>query len=206
MEAEKCVSDAVRRVRRWPGAGLSLKPAGRARQQEAQPKATMATLSPNMSPRTPRRKPSTRRRALSHLQPHSIHDSHDAALHAIRSFLKLHTAYDAFPVSFRLIVLDTKLNVKKALQCLLLNGKLPPFHPDRLLTSRRRRLRPLVEQRQVKFRWHAHRSRYHPSHPVLLPDSHLRICSHRCREIPSRIIARYFDIDHFLSHCPTSFS
>ena len=79
----------------------------------------MATLTPHTSPRTPRRKPSARRRALSHLQSH---DAHDAALHAIRTFLKLHTAYDAFPVSFRLIVLDTKLNVKKALQCLLLNG------------------------------------------------------------------------------------
>ncbi|KAF8350015.1 hypothetical protein F5887DRAFT_943331 [Amanita rubescens] len=79
----------------------------------------MATLTPHTSPRTPRRKPSTRRRAISHLPPQ---DSHDVALHAIRAFLKIHTAYDAFPVSFRLIVLDTKLNVKKALQCLLLNG------------------------------------------------------------------------------------
>jgi CBS domain-containing protein len=43
-------------------------------------------------------------------------------LHAIRNFLKGRTTYDAFPVSFRLIVLDTELNVKKALQCLLLNG------------------------------------------------------------------------------------
>lgn len=81
----------------------------------------MATLTPHTSPRTARRKPSTRRRAISHLQPHQS-DAHDAALNAIRTFLKLHTAYDAFPVSFRLIVLDTKLNVKKAFQCLLLNG------------------------------------------------------------------------------------
>ncbi|KDR85049.1 hypothetical protein GALMADRAFT_53799 [Galerina marginata CBS 339.88] len=68
----------------------------------------------------PRRKPSTRKRAPSHLPP--TQESHDAALAAIRAFLKSHTNYDAFPVSFRLIVLDTKLNVKKALQCLLLNG------------------------------------------------------------------------------------
>ncbi|EDR15010.1 uncharacterized protein LACBIDRAFT_160684, partial [Laccaria bicolor S238N-H82] len=46
-------------------------------------------------------------------------ESHDAAVNAIRSFLKCHTSYDAFPVSFRLIVLDTKLNVKKALQCVV---------------------------------------------------------------------------------------
>lgn len=49
-------------------------------------------------------------------------EAHDAALHAIRNVLKGRTCYDAFPVSYRLIVLDTKLNVKKALQCLLLNG------------------------------------------------------------------------------------
>ncbi|KAK2461871.1 hypothetical protein APHAL10511_006334 [Amanita phalloides] len=78
----------------------------------------MATLSPQ---RTPRRKLS-RRRALSYLPQHAALDVHDAALSAIRTFLRLHTAYDAFPVSFRLIVLDTKLNVKKALQSLLLNG------------------------------------------------------------------------------------
>ncbi|KAF8640879.1 hypothetical protein AX17_000527 [Amanita inopinata Kibby_2008] len=82
----------------------------------------MATLSPHNSPRTPRRKPSTRHRTISHLPPYPSQESHDAALQAIRSFLKVHTAYDAFPVSFRLIVLDIRLNVKKALQCLLLNG------------------------------------------------------------------------------------
>ncbi|KAG6850499.1 hypothetical protein H0H93_012500 [Arthromyces matolae] len=82
----------------------------------------MATLSPTNSPRVPRRRVSTRRRAGSHLPPYPSQESHDAALHAIRFFLKAHTVYDAFPVSFRLIVLDTKLNVKKALQCLLLNG------------------------------------------------------------------------------------
>ncbi|KAF8560408.1 CBS-domain-containing protein [Imleria badia] len=74
----------------------------------------------NLSPRTPKRKPSTRRpRAGSQVLSH---ESHHNALYAIRTFLKGRTCYDAFPVSFRLIVLDTKLNVKKALQCLLLNG------------------------------------------------------------------------------------
>jgi hypothetical protein len=82
----------------------------------------MSTLS---SPKT-RRKPSTRRRAGSH-PPYPSQESHDTALAAIRSFLKGHTSYDAFPVSFRLIVLDTKLNVKKALQCLLLNGMYPSW-------------------------------------------------------------------------------
>ena len=83
----------------------------------------MSTLAPAQSPRTPKRRPSTRHRAPSHIS------THDAALCAIRSFLKGRTCYDAFPVSFRLIVLDTKLNVKKALQCLLLNGASPSVHP-----------------------------------------------------------------------------
>ncbi|KIO08225.1 hypothetical protein M404DRAFT_22837 [Pisolithus tinctorius Marx 270] len=75
-----------------------------------------ASLSPTQSPRTPKRKPSTRRpRAPSHLPPVQSQEAHDAALHAIRNVLKGRTCYDAFPVSYRLIVLDTKLNVKKAL-------------------------------------------------------------------------------------------
>lgn len=82
----------------------------------------MATLSPATSPKTLRHKASTRTRASSHLPPYNSQESHDAALHSIRSFLKATTSYDAFPVSFRLIVLDTKLSVKKALQCLLVNG------------------------------------------------------------------------------------
>ncbi|KAK0208301.1 CBS-domain-containing protein [Desarmillaria ectypa] len=65
------------------------------------------------------RKNMSRRRAGSHITPQ---DGHHAALTAIRSFLKGRTCYDAFPISFRLIVLDTKLNVKRALQCLILNS------------------------------------------------------------------------------------
>ncbi|OAX42381.1 CBS-domain-containing protein [Rhizopogon vinicolor AM-OR11-026] len=82
----------------------------------------MNTLSPSVhSPKTVKRRTSTRRRP-SYLPPVQNQETHDAALHAIRKCLKGRTSYDAFPVSFRLIVLDTKLNVKKALQCLLLNG------------------------------------------------------------------------------------
>lgn len=40
------------------------------------------------------------------------------------SFLKEHTAYDVLPVSYRLIVFDTRLLVKKALNALVQNGKL----------------------------------------------------------------------------------
>ncbi|KAJ8502858.1 hypothetical protein ONZ45_g11379 [Pleurotus djamor] len=78
-----------------------------------------STLSPVANNKV-RRKPSTRRRGVSHLPPYLSQESHDQALNTIRTFLKSRTNYDA--VSFRLIVLDTKLNVKKALQCLLLNG------------------------------------------------------------------------------------
>lgn len=39
------------------------------------------------------------------------------------SFLKQHTAYDVLPVSYRLIVFDTRLLVKKALNALVQNGK-----------------------------------------------------------------------------------
>ncbi|CAO3656314.1 unnamed protein product [Mucor fragilis] len=37
-------------------------------------------------------------------------------------FLKQHTCYDVLPISFRLVVLDTELPVKKALEILMTNG------------------------------------------------------------------------------------
>lgn len=85
------------------------------------------TLSPTGSPRVRRRGSTRRPRAGSHLPPFT-QESHDAALNAIRTYLKGRTSYDTFPVSFRLIVLDSKLEVKKALQCLLLNGTPIPSH------------------------------------------------------------------------------
>jgi len=90
-------------------------------------------MSTTLSPSKNRRKTSTRQRGLSQVPsyPYPSQEAHDTAVTAIRSFLKGHTSYDAFPVSFRLIVLDTKLNVKKALQCLLLNGT----HPFSIFSS-----------------------------------------------------------------------
>ncbi|KAJ2913385.1 hypothetical protein MD484_g7022, partial [Candolleomyces efflorescens] len=79
----------------------------------------MATLSPATSPKVVKRKGSVRRPRQYPPDPLEVHN---AGLNSIRNFLKCHSCYDAFPVSFRLIVLDTKLNVMKALQCLLLNG------------------------------------------------------------------------------------
>lgn len=156
----------------------------------------MATLSPA---KTPKRRPSTRKyrdRAPSHLPPVLSQESHDAALYAIRNFLKGRTCYDAFPVSFRLIVLDTKLNVKKALQCLLLNGTSPraPLIPRP--TSARRRVRPAMEQRKVEIRRHAHRPGHHPPHPVLLRQLELRGSSRRRRDISTGAVARCVTPSH----------
>ena len=81
------------------------------------------SLTPNNSPKVRRRGSTRRPRAGSHLPPFTP-ESHDSALKAIRLYLKGRTSYDTFPVSFRLIVLDSKLEVKKALQCLLINGML----------------------------------------------------------------------------------
>lgn len=45
-----------------------------------------------------------------------------SGLNAIRSFLKIRTSYDVLPLSFRLIILNTDLLVKKSLNILLQNG------------------------------------------------------------------------------------
>ena len=68
--------------------------------------------------------PSSRAEAIlhSHLPIPSTQETHDTALASIRQYLKGRTSYDTFPISFRLIVLDSKLEVRKALQCLLHNG------------------------------------------------------------------------------------
>jgi 5'-AMP-activated protein kinase regulatory gamma subunit len=53
--------------------------------------------------------------------------THTEALEALRAFLKERSSYDVFPVSFRLIVLDTTLKVKKALDVMLLYGGFNTF-------------------------------------------------------------------------------
>jgi 5'-AMP-activated protein kinase regulatory gamma subunit len=47
----------------------------------------------------------------------------------IRDTIKTRTIYDALPVSFRLILLDTNLLVKKALHCLIQNSTSNPLSP-----------------------------------------------------------------------------
>ncbi|PKI85801.1 AMP-activated serine/threonine-protein kinase regulatory subunit [Malassezia vespertilionis] len=53
------------------------------------------------------------RRALTHVV--QLKDIHLHALHAIRHFLRTRSSYDVLPVSFRLVVLDTKLTIRSAL-------------------------------------------------------------------------------------------
>ena len=42
---------------------------------------------------------------------------------AIRAFLKVRTSYDVLPLSFRLIIFDTSLLVKKSLDIMIQNGE-----------------------------------------------------------------------------------
>lgn len=50
-------------------------------------------------------------------------DRHAAALEAIRDFLRGRSSYDVLPVSFRLVVLDTRLVVKPALDVMWQAGE-----------------------------------------------------------------------------------
>jgi hypothetical protein len=117
-----------------------------------------ATLSPT-SPKVKRRQSARiRQRTGSYLPPQQTQETHDAALYSIRTFLRSRTSYDAFPVSFRVIVLDSQLEVKKALQCLLLNGGYPCDVALCLtLTCPRCRLCPPLEQREIGLCWDVHR-------------------------------------------------
>lgn len=58
-------------------------------------------------------------------QSQPIEWTHESALSHIRAFLNAQSSYDVFPVSFRLIVLDSMLVVKKALSAMLQHGRYP---------------------------------------------------------------------------------
>jgi 5'-AMP-activated protein kinase regulatory gamma subunit len=49
--------------------------------------------------------------------------THMEALQSLRGFLKERSSYDVFPLSFRLIVFDGQLKVKKALDVMLQYGR-----------------------------------------------------------------------------------
>ncbi|TVY15944.1 5'-AMP-activated protein kinase subunit gamma, partial [Lachnellula arida] len=52
----------------------------------------------------------------------AVDKDQQSGLKAIRDFLKIRTSYDVLPLSFRLIILNTDLLVKKSLNILLQNG------------------------------------------------------------------------------------
>ncbi|ODN81999.1 hypothetical protein L202_02327 [Cryptococcus amylolentus CBS 6039] len=78
-----------------------------------------SSFRPTRRPSTSARRPST---ATHRPPPPPRPLTHDEALDSLRAFLKERSSYDVFPVSFRLIVLDTHLKVKKALDVMLLYG------------------------------------------------------------------------------------
>lgn len=93
----------------------------------ASPLPPPASSSSSHTPAKPRRPsssstPRPRFRASSSVNPDQF-VSHEVALTNIRTFMKGRSSYDVFPVSFRLIVLDTKLMVKKALGVMWQNGQ-----------------------------------------------------------------------------------
>ena len=55
-------------------------------------------------------------------QTHSNSESNNTPRRLVCNFLKQHSSYDVLPVSYRIIVLDTSLLVKKALAALMQNG------------------------------------------------------------------------------------
>ncbi|MCJ1456404.1 AMP-activated serine/threonine-protein kinase regulatory subunit [Mycoblastus sanguinarius] len=60
---------------------------------------------------------------MPHAEPESaIERDQRVGLQKIRDFLKIRTSYDVLPLSFRLIIFDTRLFIKKSLNILLQNG------------------------------------------------------------------------------------
>jgi len=64
-----------------------------------------------------------RERAISARMPCVPDDRLSSDQRAIRHLLKIRTNYDVFPLSFRLIVLDTTLSFKKSLKIFIQNGQ-----------------------------------------------------------------------------------
>jgi len=150
-------------------------------------------LSPTMSPTAPRRggrKVSQRRaRADSVRLP-----EHDDALKKIRTFLKGRSTYDVFPLSFRLLVLDTKLEVKKALASLVQNGwsflYLGPDRRAKVVVECRCRICTALQPGHMEICGHVHAARHYSPHPVLLQHVVIRRRSCRRRTLSTRVLER----------------
>ncbi|KAL1841719.1 hypothetical protein VTJ49DRAFT_6693 [Mycothermus thermophilus] len=61
-------------------------------------------------------------RTMSEKTPSSLDKEQMQGLRAIREFLKVRTSYDVLPLSFRLIILDNNLLIRKSLNILIQNG------------------------------------------------------------------------------------
>jgi hypothetical protein len=125
-------------------------------------------------------------------------DTADTRQRTIRAFLKSRTSYDVLPISYRLIVLDTALLVKKSLNILNQNGKraisaTPPIAD----VINRHRLCAAVGLQVVHVRRPADDVRLHQRHPVLLAEPR-RPTEGRpvSPEQPSRLVAA----DHQKNH------
>ena len=95
----------------------------------------------------------------------------------IRDFLRVRTSYDVLPLSFRLIIFDTALLVKKSLTILIQNGNTSrPVCIDLaylyvLTTSRdRHRFSAVMGFEDIIVRGIAHHFRLPQPHPVLLAE------------------------------------
>jgi len=151
-------------------------------------------LSPAMSPTViPRR--GVRKQSQRRARSDSVRlPEHDDALKKIRTFLKGRSTYDVFPLSFRLLVLDTKLEVKKALASLVQNGcsflYLGSDRSAKVVVGYRCRVCTSLQPGHMEICGHVHAARHYSPHPVLLPHIIIRRRSCRCRTLPTRVLER----------------
>lgn len=92
----------------------------------------------------------------------------------IRDFLKVRTSYDVLPLSFRLIIFDTSLLVKKSLTILTQNGELLLclYLVERVLIGHPRHcLSAVVGFEDIDIRWTTHDLGLYQFDPVLLAES-----------------------------------
>lgn len=125
-----------------------------------------------------------------HFNDHLASACADLTQRTIRTFLKARTSYDVLPISYRLIVLDTALLVKKSLNILNQNGmrfrhvvietELTAFDRHCISTS--------LGLQDIYLCWPVDHFRLHQRDPVLLAEPG-RTCT--SRPIPLEQPARY---------------
>ncbi|KAM3504576.1 hypothetical protein MY11210_008295 [Beauveria gryllotalpidicola] len=111
-----------------PGTGARLNPGGpRPAATDDAPALPELTLPPIVAPSSYLRAqgsstPTVMASAPENKTPSPLDREQQEGLEAIRDFLKVRTSYDVLPLSFRLIVLDTDLLIKKSLNILIQNS------------------------------------------------------------------------------------